>query len=320
MDVFTACPPTTRTQLNLIVTSNFFYLGLQKMLNIKKRGLGKGLNDLGISELLSDLNTTANNSSDTSNLQQLPIEQVRSGKYQPRKKFNTESLQELADSIKSQGVIQPIVVRLIENNDYEIIAGERRWRAAQLAGLHQIPVVIRNVPDEAAIAMALIENIQREDLNVIEEANALQRLTQEFALTHEQVAEIVGKSRATITNILRLLSLNNEVKNLLINKELEMGHARALLSLPIGQQADVAKTVIIKKLSVRDTEKLIQRLQTSSVKKAKSIDPDIARLEKNLSDKLAAAVTIQHATKGKGKLIIHYNSLDELDGILKHIN
>lgn len=290
------------------------------MLNIKKRGLGKGLGDLGISELLSDLNTTVNNSTDASNLQQLPIEQVRSGKYQPRKKFNTESLQELADSIKSQGVIQPIVVRNISDNEYEIIAGERRWRAAQLAGLAEVPVVIRNVPDEAAIAMALIENIQREDLNVIEEANALQRLIQEFELTHEQVAEIVGKSRTTITNILRLLSLNNEVKNLLINKELEMGHARALLTLSNDRQTEIAKIVTTKKLSVRETETLIQRLQTSSIKKPKTTDVNISRLEKNLSDKLAAAVVIQHTTKGKGKLIIHYNNLDELDGILKHID
>ena len=248
------------------------------MLNIKKRGLGKGLGDLGISELLSDLNTTVNNSTDASNLQQLPIEQVRSGKYQPRKKFNTESLQELADSIKSQGVIQPIVVRNISDNEYEIIAGERRWRAAQLAGLAEVPVVIRNVPDEAAIAMALIENIQREDLNVIEEANALQRLIQEFELTHEQVAEIVGKSRTTITNILRLLSLNNEVKNLLINKELEMGHARALLTLSNDRQTEIAKIVTTTKLSVHETETWIQRLQKYAIKIPKTTDEKIVRL------------------------------------------
>jgi ParB family transcriptional regulator, chromosome partitioning protein len=264
-------------------------------------------------------------------LARLPLDLLQKGKYQPRTDMRSESLQELADSIKAQGVIQPIVVRPVgapaagESQRYEIIAGERRWRAAQMAGLGEIPAVIRHIPDEAAIAVALIENIQRENLNPLEEARALERLISEFELTHQQAAEAVGRSRATVTNLLRLLELAPEVCERVERREIEMGHARALLPLPNRkQQAEIATVVATKGLSVRDTEALVRRLLAASNSAAAdgkdaARDPNVQRLEQELADKLGAKVAIQHSTGGKGKLVVSYNSLDELDGILAHI-
>ena len=256
-------------------------------------------------------------------LRHLPIDLVQRGKYQPRMDMQEEALEELANSIRRQGVMQPIVVRPISSDRYEIIAGERRWRASQIAGLDTIPAIIKPVSDEAAIAMSLIENIQREDLNPIEEAMALKRLQDEFELTQQEVADAVGKSRTTITNLIRLIGLSIDVRKMLEHGDLEMGHARALLSLPDIQQSQAARTVVGRGLSVRQTESLVRRLIASSgdpAKISKLMDPDIKNLEESLADKLGAKVLIQHTAKGKGKLIVKYNSLDELDGILSHIN
>jgi ParB family chromosome partitioning protein len=265
-------------------------------------------------------------------LANLPLDLLQRGKYQPRVDMRTESLSELADSIKSKGLVQPILVRPLpgripgESQRYEIIAGERRWRAAQMAGLAEIPAVIRDVPDEAALAMSLIENIQREDLNPLEEARALGRLIEEFGLTHQAAAEAVGRSRAAVSNLLRLMELADEVKQLLEQRSIEMGHARALLSLPSRrQQIEVANLVAKKALSVRDTEALVRRLlappPAAGAAASQDIrnDPDIRRLELELADKLGAKVLFQHAASGKGKLVVAYNSLDELEGILAHI-
>ena len=256
-------------------------------------------------------------------LKHIPIDLIQRGKYQPRTDMHEEALQELASSIRVQGVMQPIVVRPISSNKYEIIAGERRWRACQIAGLDTIPAIIKPVSDQAAIAMSLIENIQRENLNPIEEAMALKRLQDEFELTQQEVADAVGKSRATVTNLIRLIGLNFDVRRMLESGELEMGHARAMLSLPDMQQSATARTVANRGLSVRQTESLVRRLIASggdSNTTSKLIDPDIKNLEENLADKLGAKVLIQHTAKGKGKLIVKYSSLDELDGILSHIN
>ena len=255
-------------------------------------------------------------------LRHLPVDLIQRGKYQPRTDMHEEALLELAESIKVQGVMQPIVVRPITGDRFEIIAGERRWRAAQMAGLDSIPAVIRLVGDESAIAMALIENIQRENLNPIEEATALKRLQEEFKLTQQEVAEAVGKSRTTVTNLLRLMSLNPDVRVMLERGDLEMGHARALLGLEAENQSDAAKTVSGKGLSVRQTEELVRRLGAqASAPKPEPVreDPDIRRLEDSLSEKIGAKVQIQHTGKGSGKLTLRYNSLDELDGILAHI-
>jgi ParB family chromosome partitioning protein len=261
-------------------------------------------------------------------LQKLPVDLLQRGKYQPRIDMRPETLQELADSIKAQGVVQPIVVRPLAEEAggprrYEIIAGERRWRAAQLAGLHEIPAVIRRVPDEAAIAMALIENIQRENLNPLEEARALDRLITEFEMTHATAAEAVGRSRAAVSNLLRLLELTDEAKALVEHRELEMGHARALLGLENRrQQAEVAALVAKKQLSVRETEALVKRLTTQPAATESApprTDPNIRKLEADLSEKLGARVHVQHSASGKGKLVITYHTLDELDGILEHI-
>ncbi len=265
-------------------------------------------------------------------LANLPLDLLQRGKYQPRVDMRQESLQELADSIKAQGVVQPIVVRPVDgaapgaSQRYEIIAGERRWRAAQLAGLATLPAVIRRVPDEAAIAMALIENIQREDLNPLEEARALERLISEFGVTHQQAADAVGRSRAAVSNLLRLLELAPEVTVLLEQRELEMGHARALLGLTQRrQQVEVGTLVAKKGLSVRDTENRVRAILTrasggsSASKDAKPLDPNIQRLQDDLSEKLGATVQIQHTGSGKGKVVVSYHSLDELDGILAHI-
>ncbi len=299
----------------------------------KRKGLGKGLDAL----LSAGLGVTAPapemsiNPSDTDQkieykdgkLAHLPVELIQRGKYQPRRDMHAEALEELAESIKVQGVMQPIVVRGIGEGRYEIIAGERRWRATQLAGLDKIPAVIRDVPDEAAIAMALIENIQRENLNPIEEAVALKRLQDEFELTHAEVAQAVGKSRTTITNLLRLIALNEEVKTLLEHGDLEMGHARALLTLEPQQQKEIARQIVAKGLSVRQTEALVRLYQENQgqekVKPEVQVSADIRRLQDKLSETLGAGVEIQHGAKGKGKLVISYNSLDELDGILDHI-
>lgn len=254
-------------------------------------------------------------------LQKLPIELLQPGQYQPRKIMTDDALEELASSIKAQGVIQPIVVRSVGEKKYEIIAGERRWRASQLAQLDEVPCLIKDIPDEAAIAMALIENIQREDLNAMEEATALQRLMQEFSLTHQQTADAVGKSRTTVTNLLRLLTLTEPCRVMLERGDLEMGHARALLSLTSDDQTLVARSVVAKGLTVRETEKLVRK-HLSPVKTTTSntkADPHIEQLERSISDKLGAPIAIQHGAKGKGKISIQYNSLDELDGILRHM-
>lgn len=280
------------------------------------RGLNRGLQDLAINELLSDIKAEHK-----TELRKLPIDVVEPGKYQPRRDMDYDALEELASSIRSQGIIQPIVVRTVTEGRYEIIAGERRWRAAQMAELHEIPAVIRDIPDEAAIAMSLIENIQRENLNVIEEATALQRLIDEFNMTHHQVAESVGKSRTTITNILRLLSLLPDVKTMVEHGDLEMGHARALLTLTEDLQIQAAKTIVAKGLSVRDTERLVRRLQRpEKITITNAADPNILNLQKQISDKLGARIIVQHTNKGSGKLIIQYNNLDELTGIIEHIN
>ena len=263
-------------------------------------------------------------------LARLPVDLLQRGRYQPRLDMRPETLQDLADSIRAQGVVQPIVVRPLmaqqsgEPVRYEIIAGERRWRAAQMAGLHDIPAVIRIVRDEAAVAMSLIENIQRENLNPLEEARALDRLIREFDMTHQLAADAVGRSRAAVSNLLRLLELADEVKKLVEHRQIEMGHARALLALTgARQQIDAAAIVAKKGLSVRDTEALVKRLLAEGAEKAKPAavrrDPNISRLEQDLADKLGAKVQLQHATSGRGKLVIDYNSLDELDGILAHI-
>ena len=262
-------------------------------------------------------------------LANLPVDLLQRGKYQPRMDMRPESLGELADSIKARGLVQPILVRPLprpnpgESQRYEIIAGERRWRAAQMAGLADIPAVIRDVPDEAAVAMALIENIQREDLNPLEEARALLRLIEEFGLTHQAAAEAVGRSRAAVSNLVRLMELADEVKEMLEGRRIEMGHARALLGLTVKrQQIEVAGVVANKGLSVRETEELVRRIinpRAAESKEPAAVDPDIQRLERDLADKLGAKVMFQHSTSGKGKLVVAYNSLDELEGILAHI-
>lgn len=297
-----------------------------------KRGLGKGLSDMGLTELLGDIKkpiqpdaTTATEAADTSQgeFRQLDVKHISPGRYQPRRNIDEADLTELADSIRAQGVVQPLLVRRTGDNEYELIAGERRWRASQLAGLTTVPAVIRTLPDEAAMAIGLIENIQRQDLNAVEEAMALQRLIQEFDMTHEAVARAVGKSRTNITNMLRLLNLTAGVKRYLESGELDMGHARALLALDPHQQIDIAQTIIERGLSVRQTEALIRSLHTQHDGKnsanINTIDPNVANLQRNLSEKLGAVVNIRHQPNGKGKVVLHYNSLDELDGILNHI-
>jgi ParB family chromosome partitioning protein len=264
-------------------------------------------------------------------LAKIPVDLLQRGRYQPRLDMRPESLQELADSIRAQGVVQPIVVRPLaaqrsgEPVRYEIIAGERRWRAAQMAGLHEIAAVIRDVPDGAAVAMSLIENIQRENLNPLEEARALDRLIREFDMTHQLAADAVGRSRAAVSNLLRLLELADEVKQLVEQRQIEMGHARALLGLVAPrQQIEVAALVARKGLSVRETEALVKRMLAHGTESGKQQEPDrkdpnITRLEQDLADKLGAKVHLQHTARGRGKLVIDYNSLDELDGILDHI-
>lgn len=287
-------------------------------MNTKKPRLGRGL------EALLGTGTPAGAGVNLKDeLRQLPLETLQRGKYQPRTHMDEAALAELAASIKAQGIVQPIVVREIADGHYEIVAGERRWRAAQIAGLATVPVVIRRIPDEAAIAIALIENIQREDLNPIEEAVALHRLSEEFGLTHQQVADAVGRSRTAVTNLLRLLSLNPDVRAALEQKQLDMGHARALLALSGGHQSRAAQQVIARGLSVRETEELVRRLSAEPTGKdassRPSLDPDIRALQDRLSERLGARVSIAHQRGGKGKLIIEFNSNDELDGIMARI-
>jgi ParB family chromosome partitioning protein len=298
----------------------------------KRPSLGRGLEALlgtATSVSADDSATAAAAPRPEEELARIPVDLLQRGRYQPRLDMRPESLQELADSIRAQGVVQPIVVRPLDSQRageparYEIIAGERRWRAAQMAGLHDVPAVIRRVPDEAAVAMSLIENIQRENLNPLEEARALDRLIREFDMTHQTAADAVGRSRAAVSNLLRLLELADEVKALVESRQLEMGHARALLGLAVArQQVEVAMLVAKKGLSVRETESLVRRLSTPRAdtnEEKKRPDPNVTRLEQDLAEKLGAKVHLQHAASGRGKLVIAYNSLDELDGILAHI-
>jgi len=286
----------------------------------KKRGLGRGLDALLGGASVSAMQEEAAKV-DTRELQHLPLDLIQRGKYQPRRDMDPQALEELAQSIKNHGVMQPIVVRPVSGGRFEIIAGERRWRASQQAGLDKVPALVREVPDEAAIAMALIENIQREDLNPIEEAVALQRLQQEFQLTQQQVADAVGKSRVSISNLLRLIALPEEIKTLLSHGDLEMGHARALLGLPAEQQVEGARHVVARGLTVRQTEALVRQwLSSKETPKAEvKVDPDISRLEQRLAERLGSPVQIKHGQRGKGQLVIRYSSLDELQGVLAHI-
>lgn len=292
-------------------------------MSVKKRGLGRGLDAL----LTTSKNARDHEQPETEpapdltkgELQKIPIEFLQPGKYQPRKDMSPEALEDLAASVKAQGIIQPIVVREIETDRYEIIAGERRWRAAQMARLSEVPCLIKQVPDEAAVAIALIENIQREDLNSMEEATALQRLLDEFQLTHQEVADAVGKSRATVTNLLRLNNLEHESKTLLERGDIELGHAKLLLALQGEQQSEIARTIAAKAMTVREAEKLVRNaLDPKKAPAPKEPDADIQRLEQRLSERLGSAVAINHGRKGKGKVVINYSSLDELDGILTH--
>ena len=302
------------------------YVGSELMAT-KKRGLGRGLDALlGATSAKQasnpELEAGAASSLDGS-YTEVPVEFVQRGKYQPRMDIDPQSLEELSASIKAQGIMQPIVIRPIKANRYEIIAGERRWRAAQMAGLEKVPAVIREIADDAAIAMALIENIQREDLNPIEEARALARLQEEFELTQQEVANAVGKSRTAVTNLLRLMNLVDEVKTLLERGDLDMGHARAWLSLEGDEQILLARRVVSEELTVRQTEALVKKVLSQDdlpPVKEKRVDPDILRLEETLANRLGSPVKINHSDKGKGKLTISYGSLDELDGILKHLN
>jgi ParB family chromosome partitioning protein len=299
-------------------------------MSIAKRGLNRGLDSLlsdRAKSLMKGETRVANQRIDSQEsakdgeLKKLPIDKLDRGQYQPRQNFTESILQELADSIREHGVIQPIIVRRKADQRYEIIAGERRWRAARMAGLSEIPSIVRDLKDQPTLAMALIENIQRQDLNALEEAKALQRLLEEFKLTQEEVAASVGKSRSAVANSLRLLKLHPDVQTFLHEASLEMGHARAILALPLEEQVIVAKQVIQKKLSVRETERLIQQsfqaVQNEKVEPV--VDSNIQGLESSLSEKLGAKIKIQHNAKGKGWLEIHYHSIDELQGILDHI-
>jgi len=292
-------------------------------MTVKKRGLGKGLD-----ALLSHSNAASRKSdikqaeiTIDNELIHLDLDLLQPGKYQPRKDMSPEALEELAESIRSQGIIQPIVVRKVSEFKFEIIAGERRWRAAQLAKLDKVPCLVKQVADDAAVAIALIENIQREDLNAMEEAIALQRLLTEFELTHQQVADAVGKSRASVSNLLRLNSLNEPVKRLLEYGDIDMGHARALLAIEGDEQTNLARLVVSKEMTVRETERLVNKaLNPLKTPETPTKDHDVSRLEQQLIEKLGAKVAINHGTKGKGKIVINYQNLAELDGILNKIH
>ncbi len=297
-------------------------------MSTKRKSLGKGLDALlGYSAdphqppTADSTDSAAAQPASDGQLLQLPVELLQRGKYQPRRDLDPEALAELAESIKTQGVMQPIVVRAIDANRYEIIAGERRWRASQQAGLDSVPAIVREVSDEAAIAMALIENIQRENLNAIEESRALIRLQEEFSLTQQQVAEAVGKSRSAVANLMRLSALEAEVQTMLERGDIDLGHGKCLLALPATQQGSAARSVVAKGLTVRQTEKLVAQLLAGKSAKttAQPANGDIAQLERELSEKVGAPVALQHRANGGGKLVLSYASLDELDGILAHI-
>ncbi len=283
----------------------------------KKPGLGRGLD-----MLLSSAMTKKDSTVTETELKQLPIDKIQKGAYQPRVNIDPNALQELAESIKAQGLVQPVIVRRLDSGFYELVAGERRWRAAQIAGLHNISAIVRVIPDQAAAAMSLIENIQREDLNALEEAMAMRRLISEFGLTHQQTADAVGRSRTAVTNLLRLLELEDTTKQLLETRKIDMGHARALLALEGQSQRDTASKVAQRGMSVRDTERLVKNIlnhaqNTPSKEKVKPVE--VSKLEQSLAEKLGADIKIKYNSRGKGNLIIAYNSLDELDGILEHI-
>ncbi|MBP6809806.1 MAG: ParB/RepB/Spo0J family partition protein [Chromatiaceae bacterium] len=303
-------------------------------MNVRKKGLGRGLDallgglndrDTGANDLADPAEDALDTGESRGSLTSLPLDLIERGRFQPRRDFDPEGLRELADSIAAQGVIQPIVVRTLRGGRYEILAGERRWRASQQAGLSEIPVVIREADDQSAMAIALIENIQRADLNPLEEASALQRLLGEFGLTHAQIAEAIGRSRASVTNLLRLLELNDDVKRALERGQLEMGHARALLGIKGPRQSAAATQVTSRGLSVRETERLVRQMQQEEegrappVTRPAAVDPDVRRLQDDLADRLGAQVQIQPGNRGGGRLVIAYHSLDELDGILAHI-
>lgn len=273
----------------------------------------------GLDILLGQVSSVGNQSNSDHNLKMLSVNALQRGKFQPRDDIDPDTLNELANSITSQGVIQPLVVRKVTYDKYEIIAGERRWRAAEIAGLDEVPVIVREIDDQVALAIGLIENIQRESLTPLEEAKALQQLIEDFKMTHEEISQVVGRSRSAVSNLIRLLHLNESVKQLLGNGKIEMGHARALLSLKEDQQFDVANQVIQRSLSVRQTEDLVKRVLNPKPKKSTSVDPYIATLMQSLSQKLESKTEIKQSNN-KGKIIIHYSSSDELDNILKHIN
>ena len=281
---------------------------------IKMKGLGRGLDAL----------LTGSDKPHGDEQRNLPVDRLKPGKYQPRTHMDESSLGELAASIRAQGVMQPILVRAIDNTPgaerYEIVAGERRWRAAQLAELSEVPVLVRSIPDEQALAMALIENIQRENLNPLEEAQGLQRLIDEFGLTHQQAADAVGRSRPAATNLLRLLQLTAAVQEMLMTGKLDMGHARALLPVPGAQQVALAQRIAQKGLSVREAERLVQQLLTPpKTLPEKAIDRDLLRLQEELSDGLGANVAIRSNKKGAGKVTIDFSSLDQLDGLISRL-
>jgi ParB family chromosome partitioning protein len=294
-------------------------------MTVKKRGLGKGLdallNNSNAASRKVDQETLQHLESNDGKLIHLDLDLLQPGKYQPRRDMSPEALEELADSIRSQGIIQPILVRKVAGDKYEIIAGERRWRASQLAQIDKIPCLLKQVPDEAAVAIALIENIQREDLNAMEEAVALNRLLEEFDLTHQQVADAVGKSRASVSNLLRLNGLNEPVKRLLENGDIDMGHARALLAIEGDEQTELARLVASKEMTVRETERLVNKvLNPTEIAETQDKDSDVSRLEQELIERLGAKVSINHGNKGKGKIVINYQNLGELDGILSKIH
>ena len=275
----------------------------------KLKGLGRGLD-----ALLSGNTDGVDASGDR--LQNLETASLQPGKYQPRSNMDQAALADLAESIKAQGIMQPILVRAIGVDRYEIIAGERRWRAAQLAGLDEVPVIIREVTDEAALAISLIENIQREDLNPLEEAMGIQRLINEFGMTHQTAAEALGSSRSAVTNLLRLLNLAGPVQDMMMQGKIDMGHGRALLALEPAPQIQMANRIVLKGLSVRETEKIIQQLNNPQTRKARKIDRDVLALQESVSERLGAQVTIKSAKNGRGNIIIHYSNLDQLDDIL----
>ena len=279
---------------------------------MKNRGLGRGLDAL----LSNDGDNQS--SEETSNV--IALDKLISGKFQPRKNFNQDTLKELADSIKAQGIIQPILVRMISNNQYEIIAGERRWQAAKIANLKEVPVIIKDISDSTALAMALIENIQREDLNVIEEARGIKRLIDEFNITHEEAAEAVGKSRTTVSNILRLLNLCEHAQKALETKKIEMGHARAILSLSLIDQTMMCQKIINQQLTVREVEKAVSKGETKKIPSKQSKDDDIKRMENELSDRFGTNISISHKQSGKGSMNFKYTNLDDLERIIKKLN